>query len=122
MYMLTPTGKAPDHLKPVSVTATMGLLKWGKEPWISTLRERGVDYDVTPAEDYALADRLMSELVVDYPGGSHFDALLLKWAVIKHKLGDREEALELLAQILRDYPDSPSAEQAAALKKTLEAP
>jgi len=54
MYMLTPTGKAPDYLKPLSVNATMGLLKWGKEPWISELRNRGVDYAKTPAEDYAL--------------------------------------------------------------------
>lgn len=54
MYMLTPSGKPPDHLKPISVTAAMALLKWGKEPWISKLRERGVDYAVTPAEDYAL--------------------------------------------------------------------
>ncbi len=53
MYMLTPTGKPPDYLKPISVTATMSLLKWGKEPWISELRKKGVDYSVTPAEDYA---------------------------------------------------------------------
>lgn len=54
MYMLTPAGKPAGYLKPISVTATMALLKWGKNPWISKLRERGVDYAVTPAEDYAL--------------------------------------------------------------------
>jgi len=53
MYALTPSGKPPDYLKPVSVTANMGLLKWGKDPWISQLKERGVDYTVTPAEDYS---------------------------------------------------------------------
>jgi len=53
MYMLTPSGKSPDYLTPVSVTANMALLKWGKEPWISRLKERGVDYKVTPAEDYS---------------------------------------------------------------------
>ena len=53
MYMLTPTGKPLDHLTPVSVTANMSLLKWGKEPWLSRLRERGVDYSATPAEDYS---------------------------------------------------------------------
>jgi predicted dehydrogenase len=31
----------------------MALLKWGKEPWISQLKKRGVDYSVTPAEDYS---------------------------------------------------------------------
>jgi len=54
MYMLTPSGKPPDYLIPMEVTATMGLLKWGKKPWIDRLRERGVDYSRAPAEDYAL--------------------------------------------------------------------
>ncbi|MHC4328957.1 MAG: hypothetical protein ACYSWW_12660, partial [Planctomycetota bacterium] len=31
----------------------MSLLKWGKEPWISRLKERGVDYAAVPAEDYS---------------------------------------------------------------------
>jgi predicted dehydrogenase len=53
MYMLTPSGRAPDYLTPVSVTANMALLKWGKEPWIGRLQERGVDYTVAPAEDYS---------------------------------------------------------------------
>jgi len=53
MYTLTPSGKKPDYLKPVSVTANMSLLKWGKEPWRSRLKERGVDYTATPAEDYS---------------------------------------------------------------------
>ncbi|MCP4608164.1 MAG: Gfo/Idh/MocA family oxidoreductase [Planctomycetes bacterium] len=53
MYMLTPGGKTPDYLTPVSATANMALLKWGKEPWISQLKERGVDYKATPAEDYS---------------------------------------------------------------------
>jgi predicted dehydrogenase len=53
MFTLTPSGKSPDYLTPVSVTANMALLKWGKEPWISKLKKRGVDYTVTPAEDYS---------------------------------------------------------------------
>ena len=54
MYMLTPSGKPPDYLEPISVTAEMALLKWGKEPWLGQLKERGVDYSATPAEDYSL--------------------------------------------------------------------
>lgn len=53
MYMVTPFGKPVNHLKPLRVNATMALLKWGKEPWISQLRKRGVDYSVAPAEDYS---------------------------------------------------------------------
>lgn len=56
MYMCTPSGKAPDFLQFETCSATMKLLKWGRDPWKSMLRERGVDYDKTPAEDYAVAN------------------------------------------------------------------
>ncbi len=53
MYMVTPSGKPVDYLKPLRVNATMALLKWGKKPWIDQLKARGVDYAMTPAEDYS---------------------------------------------------------------------
>jgi predicted dehydrogenase len=53
MYMVTPSGKPVNYLKPLRINATMALLKWGKEPWLSQLKKRGVDYSVTPAEDYS---------------------------------------------------------------------
>jgi len=53
MYMLTPSGQAPDYLTPVSATANMALLKWGKKPWIDRLKDKAVDYTSTPAEDYS---------------------------------------------------------------------
>jgi len=53
MYMVTPTGKPVDHLRPLRVNATMALLKWGKQPWLGQLRNRGVDYSKIPAEDYS---------------------------------------------------------------------
>lgn len=56
MYMCTPTGKAPDFLQLVSCSATMALLKWGRDPWKAELKARGVDYDKAPAEDYAVAN------------------------------------------------------------------
>jgi predicted dehydrogenase len=40
-------------LEPVSVNATMALLKWRHEPWLSKLKALGVDYASTPAEDFA---------------------------------------------------------------------
>ena len=53
MYMVTPAGKPVDYLRPLRVNATMALLKWGKEPWLSQLKQRGADYSTTPAEDYS---------------------------------------------------------------------
>lgn len=53
-YLLTPEGKSPRHLEPVSVVADIGLLKWGQDRWRAELLERhGVDYALTPAEDFA---------------------------------------------------------------------
>jgi predicted dehydrogenase len=53
-YLLTPTGRAPRFLEPISVSADVGLLKWGQPRWRDELAARhGVDYSRTPAEDFA---------------------------------------------------------------------
>lgn len=53
-YALTPPGKDLLFLQPQSVTADIGLLKWGQPHWREKLlRERGIDYGRTPAEDFA---------------------------------------------------------------------
>lgn len=56
MYMCTPSDKAPDFLEFETCSASMKLLKWGMDPWKTILKSRGVDYDKTPAEDYAVAN------------------------------------------------------------------
>jgi predicted dehydrogenase len=53
-YLLTPPGKPPRFLEPISVSADVALLKWGQPRWRDELLERyGVDYAKTPAEDFA---------------------------------------------------------------------
>jgi len=53
-HVLTPPEKDPLFLQPLSVTADLGLLKWGQPKWrAKLLAERGVDYGRTPAEDFA---------------------------------------------------------------------
>jgi predicted dehydrogenase len=53
-YALTPIGKPLTFLQPVSVLADVALLKWGLPQWRDKLlKERGVDYKKTPAEDFA---------------------------------------------------------------------
>ncbi len=52
-YLLTPFGKAPTFLQPETVTAEVGLLKWGQPRWRQLLLDRtGVDYSRHPAEDF----------------------------------------------------------------------
>ena len=53
-YLLTPTGRPPRHLIPQTVSADVGLLKWGQPRWAAELKDRhGVDYTTAPAEDFA---------------------------------------------------------------------
>jgi len=53
-YALTPIGKPPTFLEPISVSADCALLKWGLPQWREKLlNDLGVDYAKTPAEDFA---------------------------------------------------------------------
>jgi predicted dehydrogenase len=53
-YVLTPPDKDLLFLQPLAVSADLGLLKWGQKKWREQLlRDRGVDYSKTPAEDFA---------------------------------------------------------------------
>ena len=53
-FALTPSGKGLTFLEPKSVSAEIGLLKWGQPQWrAKLLKERGVDYSKHPAEDFA---------------------------------------------------------------------
>jgi predicted dehydrogenase len=52
-YALTPMGKPPTFLEPISVSAECALLKWGLPHWREKLlQDHGVDYAKTPAEDF----------------------------------------------------------------------
>jgi predicted dehydrogenase len=52
-YALTPLGKPVTFLQPVSMSADTSLLKWGLPAWREKLlKERLVDYNKTPAEDF----------------------------------------------------------------------
>jgi predicted dehydrogenase len=53
-YLLTPVGRSPRFLEPLTVSADVGLLKWGQPRWRAELLARhGVDYALVPAEDFA---------------------------------------------------------------------
>lgn len=53
-HILTPHGKDPLFLEPVSVQAETSLLKWGQPKYRKQLKTKfGVDYEKKPAEDFA---------------------------------------------------------------------
>jgi predicted dehydrogenase len=51
-YLLNPIGKPVTFMQPISISAECALLKWGQPKWRAKLKERGVDYAKTPAEDF----------------------------------------------------------------------
>ncbi len=52
-YALTPAGKSPTFLKPISISCETALLKWGLPEWRKKLLDKyGVDYTKLPAEDF----------------------------------------------------------------------
>jgi predicted dehydrogenase len=53
-FALNPPGKEITFLQPQSISAEIGLLKWGQPTWrAKLLNERGIDYSKHPAEDFA---------------------------------------------------------------------
>lgn len=53
-FALNPIGKKINFLEPQSVSCDIGLLKWGQPVWREKLlKQHGVDYAKTPAEDFA---------------------------------------------------------------------
>ncbi len=53
-YALTPVGRPLTFLEPLEVNADLALLKWGQPEWRDKLlQDRGVDYRLVPAEDFA---------------------------------------------------------------------
>ncbi|MGC9327162.1 MAG: Gfo/Idh/MocA family protein [Candidatus Hinthialibacter sp.] len=52
-YCLTPYDRPITFLRPASVSCEMGLLKWGLPYWrYKLLKDTGIDYTKTPAEDF----------------------------------------------------------------------
>ncbi len=71
-------------------------------------------------EDFAQADDLLEEVFADFPDAPFLDEMLLMWAQVAFRMGDRELAQAKLQQLIFDYPSSNHIDEAqkklAALK------
>ncbi len=78
-YLLLNPEKPKESLKPSAVQSVIASLKWTREPYVSKLkRDFSVDYEKTPAEDYALT------LIVyeDEEGGLVLSEARTSWSFI----------------------------------------
>ena len=58
------------------------------------------------AKEYTKADRLLEKSLAKYPDREGADARLMQWASVKKRLGQTQEAREILMKLICDYPKS----------------
>lgn len=71
-------------------------------------------------EDFAQASDLLEQVFADFPDAAFLDEMLLHWAQVAYRMGDRQVAQAKLQQLIFDYPSSEHVGEArkklAALK------
>jgi len=77
-------------------------------------------------ENFAQAADLLESVFADYPDAEFLDEMLLHWANVAFRMGDKETATAKLRQLIFDYPTSEHVVEArnriAALEKETAAP
>lgn len=81
--------------------------------------KRVIDYYIS-IRDYNRAQETLDRVFQDYPDAPWLDEMLLKWGVVCHRLGQREQALEKFRRILEEYPGGSNAKRAADFIRKLE--
>ena len=81
--------------------------------------KRVIDYYIS-IRDYNRAQETLDRVFQDYPDAPWLDEMLLKWGVVCHRLGQRENAIEKFRRLLEEYPGGASAKRAADFLKKLE--
>ena len=78
-----------------------------------------IDYYIA-MRDYARAEETLERVFQDYLDAPWLDEMLLKWGVVCHRQGKKEEAKEKFGRILAEYPGGQPAAKAATFLKKLE--
>ena len=74
--------------------------------------KRIVDYDIS-IKNYAAAQETLERVFQDYPDAPWLDEMMLKWGVVRHRMGDTEGAKEKFHQLLDEYPGGKAAKTAS---------
>ncbi len=80
--------------------------------------KRLIDYDVS-IRNYSSAVETLERVFQDYPDAPWLDEMLLKWGIVKNRMGDREGAKEKFRKLVEEYPGGKSAKTAANFLKKL---
>lgn len=80
--------------------------------------KRMVDYNVS-IRNYSTAVEILEQVFQDYPDAPWLDEMLLKWGIVKNRMGDWEGAKEKFRQLIEEYPGGKSVKTAAGFLKRL---
>jgi len=71
-------------------------------------------------EDYAQASSLLENVFSNYPDAAYLDEMLMLWAKVAYKMGDKEVSKSKLRQLVFDYPSSKHVSEAQKKLAALE--
>ena len=80
--------------------------------------KRVIDYYIE-TRDYARCVETLERVFQDYPDAPWLDEMLLKWGVVHHRMGHREQALQKFQRLVEEYPGGQAAQQATAFLQRL---
>ena len=81
--------------------------------------KRVIDYYIS-VRDYPRAVEVLERVFQDYVDAPWLDEMLLKWGVVCHRQGRRDEAIEKFHRVVEEYPGGQAARQASNFLKKLE--
>lgn len=81
--------------------------------------KRVIDYYIS-IRDYTRANETLERVFEDYPDAPWLDEMLLKWGVVCHRMGRREDAISKFQRLIEEYPGGQSARQASTFLKKLQ--
>jgi len=79
-----------------------------------------VEYHIQ-TKDYSSADRMLEQIFLDYRDEPFLASMLLKWAIISYRTGDRRKAIDKCRQVVFEFPSTPEAKKALELIERLRA-
>ncbi len=79
-----------------------------------------VDYYIS-IRDYSRCIETLERVFQDYPDAPWLDEMLLKWGVVCHRMGNRDEAIAKFSRLIEEYPGGQAAAQGQSFLKRLTA-
>lgn len=77
-----------------------------------------IDYYIT-TRDYSRCIETLERVFQDYPDAPWLDEMLLKWGVVCHRMGNREDAIAKFQRLVEEYPGGQAAAQGTQFLKRL---